>query len=338
VNSIRRGRLALALLSLTSASSVCAAPLDTSNPSAETTTQDRALAEALFRDGKALVESEHLEEACTKFQESQRLEPALGTLLYLATCYAQTGKTASAWAAFQSAEEMAHRGKDTARESLARERGKELEARLSRVTISISSPVRDMKIRVDDRVLGPGVLSTPLPFDPGSHVIEATAPGKQTWSTTIDLEPGPVMRKVEIPTMQDAVSKAPIEVSKPEPFSQSRTDQATSGFDWRLAGLVTFGVGLTGVVAGSYFGARAYSQAKDADHHCVGRICSQQGLDGYDSARRSAVYSNIGFGVGIVGLAAGTYLIVFHGSKTTNARSALWIRAGAGQVVAGGAF
>lgn len=321
-------------------SSVCATPLGNAKPVVETLNQDRALAEALFRDGKILVESERLEEACVKFQESQRLDPALGTLLYLATCYAQTGKTASAWAAFQSAAEMAQRGKDTARETLAREREKGLEAKLSQLRISISIPVEGLRIRIDDHSIGSGALSTALPFDPGPHVIEATAPGKRTWTETIQLESGPVVRKVQIPPMQDAIVQATPEVPKPamKPVVLLRDDQSTSGVDWHQFGLVTLGVGAAGVVTGSYFGARAYSQAKDAEHHCSGQLCSEQGLSGYESAHKSAVYANVSFGVGIVGLAAGTYLITVRRSNTTSGQGALWVRAGAGQVAAGGAF
>jgi len=340
LNLIRSSRLTLFVMFLWSTSSVYAAPLGHTRPGTETINQDRALAEALFRDGKALVASERLEEACVKFQESQRLDPALGTLLYLATCYAQTGKTASAWAAFQSAAEMAQRSKDTARERLAREREKALEAKLSRLSISISIPVQGMQIKVDDRAIGSGALSTALPFDPGPHVIEATAPGERTWSETIELEPGPVVRKIQIPPMQNAVVQTAPEVSKPapKPVARLHTDQSTSGVDWHLVGLVTLGVGAAGVVTGSYFGLHAYSQAKDADHYCSGQNCSQQGLSGYDSAHKSAVYANVGFGVGIVGLAAGTYFIAWHSSKTTSTQSALWVRAGAGHVAAGGAF
>ena len=336
-SNFRHAELALVLCLGLAPNTVSAAPLESSDPNRGTSTQDRALAEALFRDGQALIEAERLEDACAKFQESQRLEPALGTLLYLATCYVQVGKTASAWAAFQAATEAAHRAKDTARESLARGRARQLEAKLSRLEISVAIPVQGMVIHVDEHALGPGVLSTPLPFDPGTHVIEVTAPGKGPWSLQVELERGPITLKVRVPMLHEAIAQPEAAPTRSDVTSvpAPRPVQEESGFNWQLPGLVSLGVGGAGVLVGSYFGIRAYAQAKDADHDCTGQICTQKGLDGHADARRSAVLANVGFGVGVVGLAAGSYLVWFHDAKTKK-ESAWWLRTGLGEIVVGG--
>src|SRR5262245_23511913 len=64
---------------------------------------DKAAAEALFNHAKQLVKEGKLSEACPKFEESLRLDPGIGTLLYLADCQEKAGKTASAWARFLEA-------------------------------------------------------------------------------------------------------------------------------------------------------------------------------------------------------------------------------------------
>jgi len=48
--------------------------------------------------------------ACPKLEESQRLDPALGTLLNLADCREQEGNVATAWSLFRDAESLARRG------------------------------------------------------------------------------------------------------------------------------------------------------------------------------------------------------------------------------------
>jgi hypothetical protein len=50
-----------------------------------------SFAEGLFTEGKALMQAGDYEAACPKLSESDRLEPALGTKLNLASCEAGRG-------------------------------------------------------------------------------------------------------------------------------------------------------------------------------------------------------------------------------------------------------
>ncbi|NOU28880.1 MAG: hypothetical protein HOO96_13330, partial [Polyangiaceae bacterium] len=49
-------------------------------------------AETLFREGRKALEAGDYAVACAKFAESQRIEPAPGTLLNLAGCEERSGK------------------------------------------------------------------------------------------------------------------------------------------------------------------------------------------------------------------------------------------------------
>ena len=59
--------------------------------------RDPAAAEWLFREGRALMKKGDFAPACAKLAESQRLDPAVGTLMNLAECEERIGRTASAW-------------------------------------------------------------------------------------------------------------------------------------------------------------------------------------------------------------------------------------------------
>lgn len=299
--------------------------------------QDRALAEALFQDGKKLGTEGRFTEACRKFKASQRLDPQVGTLLYLAACYQHEGKTASAWAAFTDAAGLADRKHETDRAKLARERAAALEGQLAKVTISVAKPLEGMVVELDGRELAEGTFSTPLPMDPGSHLLKVTAPGKKAFTQKFEVETGASEQSLEVPALEDlppepvkpAPAPAPPPVHTPPPSPGPR----------RTIGFVAIGVGAVGVGVGSYFGLHAASQAADADKHCQGSVCTQQGLDGYDNARGSAMISNVAFGVGLAGIAVGTYFVLSSRSNSSHGDEAsLQLRIAPGQASLGGSF
>src|SRR5450432_1599182 len=62
-------------------------------------------AQALFDDAKRLVQEGDAASACPKFEESERLEPGIGTKLNLADCYERVGRNASAWVLYLEVED-----------------------------------------------------------------------------------------------------------------------------------------------------------------------------------------------------------------------------------------
>src|SRR6187200_393022 len=73
----------------------------------QATAAEKATAEALFDEALRLMHAGSFAEACPKFEVSQRIEAAVGTMLYLAECYEKIGRTASSWATFREAASLA---------------------------------------------------------------------------------------------------------------------------------------------------------------------------------------------------------------------------------------
>ncbi|MFO0761910.1 MAG: hypothetical protein U0359_36055 [Byssovorax sp.] len=185
---------------------------------ADATPADKATAQALFDDGMRLLKLKSYAEACPKLAESLRLDPALGTKLYLADCYEKNGQTASAWALFREAAEQAKIAGQAERAKKAEERATALAARLCRLRIDVSTEaeVTGVEVTRDGTVIGSAIWGTAVPLDPGEHRIRAEAPGKKPWTATVVLKDGetaPVV--VTIPALEELPK--PPEPPKVEP-------------------------------------------------------------------------------------------------------------------------
>ncbi|WP_437924549.1 hypothetical protein WMF37_36835 [Sorangium sp. So ce291] len=289
---------------------------------AEPSADQAAAAEALFREGRELVAKGKLAEACPKFAASQRLDPGYGTQWNLADCLERLGRSASAWAAFREAADMASRAGQADREAKATRRAADLEPKLERLSVAVSAPADGLVVRRNGAVLDAGAWGAALPVDPGKHRVEATAPGKKPFSVEAQTAgPGKVVT-VEVPPLEDdpaaaAAAAPPQRGGAAEPGPAAPPAPAAGDGDGgagtrRTLSFVAGGVGVAGVVTGSIFGLVASSRWNRAqDEHCRTRtLCDDQGVALVDDARRAAALSNVGFIVGGIGLAAGVALFV----------------------------
>jgi hypothetical protein len=261
---------------------------------------DATTAQALFDSAKKLMAEGKYDEACPKLEESQRLDAGTGTLLNLADCHEHQGKLATAWREFLEAAALAHREGSPAREETARERAAALQSRVTNVVITVT-PNAQSGIRVvrDGTMVGPPQWGTPIPADPGQHVIEATAEGHRPFRVVVTVPAGEATTvSVSVPELQ-AAPDAPRRDSGPK---------AGLGTQRTLA-LVAGGVGVVGAGIGTVFGIISMGKHSDADQHCNGGSCrDQEGVDLRASARSTGNISTGGFIVGAVGLVSGAAL------------------------------
>lgn len=286
-----------------------------------------ALAESLFREAKTLMTQGNAAEACPKFAESNRLDPKLGTLLNLALCHEQEGRMASAWAEFNEVASRAAKAAEAEREKFAREHSAAVEKRISHLTITVAEPTppSGFDVRLDGEAIGPSLWGFAIPVDPGEHKIEATAPGKERWSRSVAVTKEPSSQKIVVPALTGATSLPPANsassasvtpgappVAPPPPPGGGDSSRRTAGY---LVG----GVGLAGVVVGSIFGIKTFAKKSDSQSHCnaTTRTCDGAGIELQDSARSASTISTIGFGVGLLGLGAGAWLLLSAGPSST---------------------
>ena len=305
---------------------------------ADATADQRAAAQALFDDARRLIADKRFPEACPKLEESQRLDPGLGTLLYLADCQEKSGKTASAWANFLEAAYLAKKDGQTKRENTARAHAAALEPKLSKLTIlavvgAFGPPV---EIRRDGAVVAGSLVGTSVPVDPGEHTVSVTAPGKKPWESRVTVHADGQHATVSVPQLEDATAPPPPPGPQPPPVAEPppetpppRTPAAdtaptprplppsdpapsvSTGSGPRSAGVVLTLVGLGGLGTGAAFAALAKQKYNDSlAEGCTGNACTPTGAVIRNDARAYGNYATGAIVGGGVLAAGGVGLLV----------------------------
>jgi hypothetical protein len=283
---------------------------------------NRAAAEALFNQGRDLMTAGKATEACPKFEASQQLDPGLGTMLNLAECYEKTGRTASAWAEYREAIPLARAAGSKARLDLATERAQALQERLSTLTIrAMAGDDTDvhLEVRRDGVALQEAEIGSPIPVDPGEHMVEAVAPGKQPWSSKVQVAGDAAKVSVEIPKLQasgEPASSSSSAVTSSSGNAPPPSDKPASSAQ-QTTGLVFGGVGVVGLGLGTFFGLQASSKWSDAKGKCADFPygCGAEGNDLRSSAHSAATVSTVAFVAGGALLAAGVVLYLTAPTK-----------------------
>ncbi len=288
---------------------------------------DKAAAEALFQQGKSLMEQKQYAEACEKFRASQELDAGLGTLLHLADCYEKEGRTASAWATFEEAASVAASRGDTNRNDIAQGRASSLKPHLSYIVIRAAvQPPAGAVVTRDGRAVPSAVWGVPVPVDPGTTVIEVTAPGYQSAKVQVTVParaPAPV--EVTLP----ALTPAPPSETPTEPASSSGTPTASApttptapppapdleqpGDSQKTIGLILGGVGVVALGVAAVFTVSGYSDYQESLDDCDPsneNVCGVQGKSLRDDARSSLDLATIIGGAGVAVLGTGVVLYV----------------------------
>jgi hypothetical protein len=267
-------------------------------------------------------------DACAKFEESNRIDPATGTLLNLAVCNESRGKTATAWAQFRSAEAAATLDGRADRVEFARARRAQLAAKLAYLTIVVPAArqPQGLRVQLDGAPISASGWNVALPVDPGMHIVLVNASGVGQHSFTAQLGPGDVDSVViDVGSMASAEleREAPSSVVVQRGSPESTADAPSNPL--RTLAFVWGGLGAASLGAGVFFGARAFSQWDERNRRCPMDVCATAaGQRAQHSAEAAARNANIAVGVGLVGVAAGVGLYLLGGQPEPAPESVGW--------------
>lgn len=268
-------------------------------------------AEQLFAEATALAERGDFAAACPKFEESQRLDPGLGTQFNLALCYESSGKLGSAWRNFRAVEKIAHATGKKGREDAAHQKVESLRARVGHLVITAADA--DVIVKVDGEVVERDGWAF-WAVDPGPHAIDATAATKKPWHTDVDVGTNPGAEiAIVIPQLVVAQETITREITK------EKTNPK------RVAGFIAGGIGLVGVATAVVTGIIVLNDAATAKADCTVpspadpqklACTTDAGRDAVNRGTTLNVVNAVAWGVGAAGVVTGTVLLLLSLGKT----------------------
>lgn len=263
---------------------------------------DKVKAIALFDEGQKAMKAGDHARACKAFEASNRLLSDSGTRGSLARCYTKLGRLASAWTLWR---ELADTAPTSELRVDAAAQAKQLEPRLARYTVKVAAPLDGLAVTVAGEPVDPS-LDVPVPIDPGSYPVEATAPGRVAWKSELTATEGKTV-EIVVPELAAAASDG---------SSKRPGGGGSPGRVRRLAGLALAVGGAGGLAVGGVFGVVARSHNADAKALCGGDVdrCdparTNEAQAKVDEARSAANVSTAAFIAGGAMVAAGVILYV----------------------------
>jgi len=261
-----------------------------------------AMADALFREGRAALARGDYPDAYAKLSESQRLEPSPGTLINLALAEEKLGRLTAAWEHARAALDALSATDD--RRPKTNELLERLDRRLPRLTIRASPALPSGTIvERNGVVLGPGSFDVAVPVEPGAQTFTVKSPGRADAVRSLVLREGQ-REQVVLAVGPVLVADAPPERKPlPQPPPPRRTT-------WPATGAVALGA--TSLVASGVFGLFAIDRNGRVEAECDAAGCSARGLDAAGDGRTFATVSTITFVVGALFTAIGVTLFALR--------------------------
>lgn len=261
-------------------------------------------AEAAFERGLQEMEAGRFGTGCPLLAESYRLEPLPGALFTLAECERKWGKVASAAAHYQdyltvfSSMTSDQKTTQVGRDKVAAEALGVVQKEVPRLRLDLSRSATGAVVDLDGARLGTPSLGVWLPLDPGVHVIRVRSEDGRT-----------ATRRVELVTRDRKRLALSLPAQKPDsgprkPTRGSSVERPSAG-PWAP---IAFGVGGAGLILGTVAGILMLREKPTVEDNCEDNVCTREGKQAADRAQRAGLFSTIGFGVAIVGGAAGVVL------------------------------
>jgi hypothetical protein len=289
----------------TSTTPAFAQPVDSDTKLAARELGEQAI--ELYKEGK-------FDAALERFDRASKLVDVPSLNLYAARCLEKLGRWVEASERYLRVTRMPAVTGELEDQALARTTAGEERAallpRIPKLEIAIEGvDAASVSVQLDGKSVPAALLGVERPVDPGEHSVVGTL-GTQRVERSVKLSEATRERvSLAFSAVPDAKPAAePILSPKPTNTNPEK-DQATSSATQRTLGWIGIGVGSAGLVFGGIVGFMAMGKKSDLDDACLDRKCAPDQHSEVDSYDRQRLLSSVGFGIGLVGMAAGITLL-----------------------------
>jgi hypothetical protein len=263
--------------------------------------KQRREANKLLREAKRHEQKNENLKAAKKLKRADKLMPKPSIKLRIARLLVEMGDMVQAMDILREAMESKPRGwaeKQAVKKSIALL--SETEDRAPTIEINAFKPDSNaMTITID----GEDYESSdgPVPRNPGSYTIKATATGFKDWTKTVTVAQG---------------GRATFDITM-ESLIDDEDDAGSSGFPHRTLSYVTFGFGGVNLALGIGFGIAAISTTNAVlrEWPCPDSVCPREAEADILAAKTNGNLSTIGMVTGVAGILGGTALLIVANTR-----------------------
>jgi hypothetical protein len=284
---------------------------------------ERADAEARFRDGVALQKVEDFDAAIQAYESSLELYPSKSALFNLANCLKAVHRYPEALRAFERL--LAEHGPelDGVMRTAAQEQVRTLQSLTGTLSVAVSP--EGAEVFVDGESVGKSPHSQSLALSVGTHEVEGKLDGfvpqrvivriRSQQSATVKL----TLAEASAPAPSLSVVPARPQPSPPLGLGGARQPPAEESHPWATPGWLTTGLGAALLVGGTATGLWALGIDRSLDDDCVEGHCPASRANDIDRLEALASATNVLLASGAAVTAAGVILLVVDPGRRTPA-------------------
>jgi hypothetical protein len=284
-------------------------------PAAQAPSSDTAQAKARFDKGKSLYGAKNFADALVEFRASYSLYKSPNSHFFIANCLRDLGRLAEAHIEYERvAAEAKSAGEQYAGavDAATAERDA-LTPKLVMVNVTTPGSQTDSTLSVGGIDVTPDLVGKPIPAMPGNIEVKLSAPGKTPATQAVTGAAG----ETKMVTI-DFTTETSGGGNEPSGGGKMLTPM-------RIGAIAAAGVGVAGMILFAIEGTASNETYDRLDERCDGH-CPQVYASDIEKGRTQQILANVGFGVGIAGLAAGTTLFLLSmKKKQPDAAQTTWV-------------